>query len=194
MNLSSQDVREVPADPRDRVTLAKDRRKALEHRGGSGARFDPHRDWGAIASPISLVRGSGRASAHTAETMRTAAPSAGMVEREHLVGRKCERAVTKAPTSPPHGLQQPTDQRVYAEPCLDRLLEQRGHACRHRACSLCQPARQLGPRCDVELPVRLLEVVLDGLRAYKQMLCDLPVGVPLDGKAGYLRFLRRQRL
>jgi hypothetical protein len=33
--------------------------------------------------------------------MDTAAPSAVMVEREHLVGRKCERAVTKTSASPP---------------------------------------------------------------------------------------------
>ena len=35
-------------------------------------------------------------------------------------------------------------------------------------------------------------MVLDGLRADEQVLGDLPVGVPLGGKPGYLRFLRRQ--
>ena len=46
----------------------------------------------AIASPISVVRGSGKALGHTAETMNAAAPSAVIVERQHLIGRRRERA------------------------------------------------------------------------------------------------------
>jgi hypothetical protein len=96
---------------------------------GVRARFDPRREWGAIASPISLVRGVGEGPRASDETMNTAAPTAVMIEREHLVGRKCEHAVTKTPASPRAASSSRSISGVEAEPCLDRLLEQRGHAC-----------------------------------------------------------------
>ena len=71
--------------------MAEDRRRASST-DGSLLTSDPHRERRAIASPISLVRGSGKALGHTAETVDTAAPSAVIVERRHLVGRKRERA------------------------------------------------------------------------------------------------------
>jgi len=68
---------------------------------GIVARLDPHRDWGAIASPISLVRVD--ALARAAGTVNTAAPRAVVVGCDPLVGRKRERATTKTAGVPAMG-------------------------------------------------------------------------------------------
>ena len=79
------------ADSQDRVGVA-EIAAGPSSTDGSVLASDPHRERRAIASPISLVRGSREGPRAYCRDDECGAPAGVIVERERLVGRKRERA------------------------------------------------------------------------------------------------------